>query len=128
MKSVKSVSDLKAMALARGAAVEMGASRFNTSRDKIARLERQTPSAPTPEPRPEPAPAPSPAAQVDVKVDMEPVAEAMQRMQQLQAGLVQSLSQQIAQLAPGQPVQEWEFTVNRNPDGTLASIRAKAIR
>lgn len=123
MKTVKSVADLKAMALARGATVEMGATRFNTGRDKVARLER-----PAPTPAPEPTPVPPPTAAPEVKVDLEPVAAAIERAQVLQAQLMQSMLQQIAMLQPGTAPQEWEFTVNRNPDGTLASIRAKAIQ
>jgi len=120
MKTVKSLSDLKRIAVQKGATVEVGTARFNAGGEKIARLER-APAPTTPEP---PAPARETA---EVNVDLAPVAAAIERAQALQAQMLQSMLQQIAQLQPGQAPQEWEFTVNRNPDGTLATIRAKAI-
>lgn len=122
MKTVKSIADLKQLAMQKGAAVEIGPSRFNSDGEKITRLER------TPAPRPEPMPAPPrEAVAPEVNVDMGPVAAALERAQQMQGQLLQSVLQQLATLQPGQVAQEWEFTVNRNPDGTLASIRARAI-
>ena len=122
MKSVKSLSELKRMAVQKGATVELGTARFNAGGEKIARLER-APSKSEP-----PAPAPAPAREnAEVNVDMSPVAAAIERAQALQAQMLQSVLQQLAHLQPGQSPQEWEFTVNRNPDGTLARIRAKAI-
>lgn len=125
MKTVKSVSDLKQMALRSGASVSMGTARFNSTNDKVTTLPRAAPKEVVPEPKREPAPV---AAPTKVEVDMAPVASAIAQLQQIQSTLVQSIAQQMSEMKPGQPVLEWDFSIVRNPDGTLASIRAKAVR
>lgn len=126
MKTVKSVSDLKQMALRSGASVSMGTARFNSTNDKVTTLPRAAPKEVVPEPKREPAPVA--AAPTKVEVDMAPVASAIAQLQQIQSTLVQSIAQQMAEMKPGKPVLEWDFSIVRNPDGTLASIRAKAVR
>jgi hypothetical protein len=59
---------------------------------------------------------------------MAPVASAIDRGHQMVADLMRSVTEQLAGLRPGAGVQEWEFTINRNPDGTMSSIRARAVR
>lgn len=124
MKRVKSVAELKQLALKQGATVAVGNARFNTGGEKITQLERPKRE----EPKPESAPAPAPVSPAPASVDMQPVAQAIERTQMVQSQLLQSMAAAIAQMKPGRTVTEWEFTVNRNPDGTLASIRAKAIQ
>ncbi len=117
MKTVKSVADLKQLALARGASVEVGTTRYNADGEKIARLERK-PAVTQPEPKPEPKPAPAPAPTVNV--DMAPVAASQERVAQM-------LSQALASIPqPSAPVREWLFTVERDENGLLTSIRATA--
>jgi hypothetical protein len=67
MKTVKSVADLKVLALHRGAAVEGSDLRFNTSRDRISVLGAR---------RPEIAPAPEPPAAPVPQLQLGPVLEA----------------------------------------------------
>lgn len=123
MKKVKSIAELKQLALKQGGSVAVGNSRFNMTGEKITLLER-------PAEREQPAaPAPSPPKQEPPpKIDMQPVADAIERGQVMQAQLMQSMAVAITQMKADRPVTEWEFTVNRNPDGTVASIRAKAIQ
>ena len=122
MKTVKSIADLKQMALARGASVQVGATRYNAGGEKIARLERQPApaAAPAPAPVPVPAPAPAPAAAPVVNVDMAPIASAQDRMAQMLGQALAAMPQ------PAAPVREWLFTVERDSNGLLTSIRATA--
>lgn len=119
MKTVKSLAELKSLALEKGAAVEVGTQRFNTSEDKLKPGPRKVDQPPAPEPAPAPAPVAEPTM---VNVDMSPIAASQDRVGALIAQSLASLPQ------PAAPVREWEFTINRNPDGTLASIRARAIQ
>lgn len=117
MKTVKSVADLKQLALSRGASVELGANRYNTQGEKIDRRERKpapvTPEPPKPEPR---LAAPAPV----VNVDTAPMAAAQERVAQM-------LSQALASLPqPTAPVREWVFTIERDSNGLMTSIRATA--
>lgn len=117
MKTVKSLAELKSLALQKGAAVEAGTLRFNTSGDKLKPGPRKAESVVEPPPPPTPPP-PAPAA---VNVDLTPLAGAQERLGAMLAQALMSLPQ------PAAPTREWEFTINRNPDGTLSSIRARAI-
>lgn len=126
MKTVKTVADLKQLALRSGAAVELGPQRFNTSNEKVRALPAKKAEPVAAEPPP--PPPPPPAEPTKVEVDMEPVASAIERLQQLQAQLMQSITHQMAQLKPGEAPQEWEFTINRSTDGMLTSIRARAVK
>lgn len=117
MKTVKSVSDLKQLALRSGAAVELGNTRFNSAKERVAALQRPAPKAePVKAPEPTPAPAPAPV----VNVDTAPMAAAQERMAQM-------LSQALASMpAPTAPIREWVFTVERDEKGLLTRIRASA--
>ncbi len=125
MKTVKDLTELKQLALSRGAAVELGATRFNSSGDRFEKLMRpQTPIKPEPPIKAEPKrqvtePAPPPPA-TEVKVDLAPVAAAQERLGQMMAQMMSQLPQ------PAAPVREWLFTVERDSNGLLASIRATA--
>lgn len=110
MKTVKSIVDLKRMALERGATVSVGGDRFNTSGVKAALVERKA------EPAPAPAPAPTPQA----TIDMAPVALAQEKMGAMLAHAIASLPQ------PQSAVREWLFTVERDENGLLTTIRATA--
>lgn len=130
MKTVKDLTELKQLALSRGATVEVGASRYNTTGErvtafpkKVAAVEKEPMSAEkmaaAAEVKPVAAePAPPPPA-TEVKVDLAPVAAAQERLGQMMAQMMSQVSQ---------PVREWEFSLVRNPDGTLASIRARAVQ
>lgn len=116
MKTVKSIAELKQMALARGATVAVGNQRFNTTGERVAAMPKRETAKPA---EPAPAPAPAPAAP-EINVDMAPVAQAQERMAQM-------LSQALASMpVPAAPVREWLFTVERDSSGLLTSIRATA--
>jgi hypothetical protein len=125
MKTVKSVADLKRLALETGASVAVGGSKFNAEGEKITPSPKQpkTPEAPAPKPEPKVEP-PAPAMQVDLT----PVASAIERSQALVAQVMQSVGQALSELKSDAAPEEWEFSINRNSDGTLASIRARAVR
>jgi hypothetical protein len=110
MKSVKSIQDLKKMALRHGATVEIGAERFNTAGVRA----QVVPKQPAPTVKPEPTPAPVPA------IDMAPMALAQEKLGAMLAHAIASLPQ------PHAPVREWLFTVERDKDGLLTNIRATA--
>jgi hypothetical protein len=110
MKSVKSIQDLKKMALRQGATVEIGSERFNT-----AGVRAQV--VPKPAPKPAPAPPPTPAV---AAIDMAPMALAQEKLGAMLAHAIASLPQ------PHVPVREWLFTVERDKDGLLTNIRATA--
>lgn len=112
MKTVKSIVDLKRMALERGATVSVGGDRFNTAGVKAALVERK------PMPDPEPAAPAAPVAQATI--DMAPVALAQEKMGAMLAHAIASLPQ------PQSAVREWLFTVERDENGLLTTIRASA--
>lgn len=121
MKTFKTLDDLKQMALKQGAAVEVGATRYNTKGQKVTTIERKTPPSPVQMFEPKPEPKPEPVAEpAKVEVDMSPVAQSQERMAQMLAQALASLPQ------PAAPVREWVFTVERDSNGLLTSISAKA--
>ena len=119
MKTVKSVAELKQLALARGAKVELGNTRYNTTGERVTAFpKREMPAAAEPAPMPEAPPPAMPAP--EMRVDMAPVAEAQMKMGEMLARALAS------QPTPQAPVREWLFTVERDSDGLLTSIRATA--
>ena len=108
MKTVKSISELKRMAVQKGATIELGSDRFNAGGVKAAvgAVERR--------PAPVAAPMPPPA------IDAAPLAQAHEKLGAMFAAAIASLPQ------PAAPVREWLFTVERDKDGLLTSIRAIA--
>lgn len=111
MKSVKSIQDLKKMALRQGATVEIGSERFNT-----AGVRAQV----VPKPAPKPGPPPPQPVPVAPTIDMAPMALAQEKLGVMLAHAIASLPQ------PHAPVREWLFTVERDKDGLLTNIRATA--
>lgn len=116
MKTVKSLADLKQMALAHGASVEVGSTRYNTDGEKIAGIPRRPAAAPVTKTEPKPEPMPAPV----VTVDTAPVAAAQERVAQMMAQALSSIPK------PSAPVREWLFTVERDENGLLTGIRATA--
>lgn len=114
MKTVKSIADLKQLALAKGATVEVGSTRYNTTNERV----RAFPKKAEPEPAPTPE-APAPQAP-EVRVDLTPMADAQIKIGEMLARALAS------QPSPSAPVREWLFTVERDGDGLLTSIRATA--
>lgn len=115
MKSVKSIADLKQLALAKGATVEVGSTRYNTTNERVTTFPKKAAPEPAPvEAKPEPV-AP------EVRVDMAPIADAQMKMGEMLARALAS------QATPPAPVREWLFTVERDSDGLLTSIRATAV-
>lgn len=112
MKSVKSIQDLKKMALRQGATVEIGSERFNTAGVRAQVV------AKAPAPKPVEAPPPPPVAPT---IDMAPMALAQEKLGAMLAHAIASLPH------PAAPVREWLFTVERDKDGLLTNIRATAV-
>jgi hypothetical protein len=112
MKSVKSIQDLKKMALRKGATVEIGAERFNTAGVRAQVVPK--PAPPPPQVKDEPAPP------LAATIDMKPMALAQEKLGAMLAHAIASLPQ------PHAPVREWLFTVERDKDGLLTTIRATA--
>lgn len=98
------------MALRQGATVEIGSERFNTAGVRAQVL-------PKPPPKPVEVPAPAPVAPT---IDMAPMALAQEKLGAMLAHAIASLPQ------PHAPVREWLFTVERDKDGLLTTIRATA--
>lgn len=117
MKTVKSIADLKQLALAKGATVEVGSTRYNTTNERVRAFPKKVEPEPAPAPPPPPA-APAPAP--EVRVDLAPMADAQMKIGEMLARALAS------QPAPPAPVREWLFTVERDGDGLLTSIRATA--
>lgn len=122
MKTVKSVADLKQLALARGARVELGNTRFNTTNERVKAFPKReaaaVDSAPTP-PQEMALPPPAPAPQV--QVDLAPVADAQLKMGEM-------LAQAIAAIPTPAPQTAWRFTVNRDARGLIESIDASPLQ
>ena len=149
MKKVKSLADLKRMALAKGAALEVAGDRFNTTQERL-HARKEEPPAPEPEevkeePAPQPAaqpvaqPAPAPytgpmpevvfdrqpvTEQINVHLDMEPLAKAIdsnnERLGELLAESIRQLPVAPQQTKP----HSWVFTVKRNVRGFIDSVEA----
>lgn len=105
MMRVKSISELKRVAIQQGATVEVSGERFNTAGVRASLN------------RPQPEPATPPPAPV---IDAAPFAQAHEKLGAMFAAAIASLPQ------PAAPVREWLFTVERDKDGLLTSIRATA--
>lgn len=114
MKTVKSIADLKQLALAKGATVEVGSTRYNTTNERVRAFPKKA------EPAPAPAPV-EPALQApEVRVDLAPMADAQIKIGEMLAQAIASLPQ------PQSAVREWLFTVERDENGLLTTIRASA--
>lgn len=123
MKSVKSLSDLKRVALTSGASVAVGGKHFNADGEetRVVAMPKQAPRVkeePAPEPTPAPAPPPAPAPVVNV--DLTPIAQSQMVLAHTLANALQNLPQ------PAAPVRKWKFTVHRNKAGFLESFTAEA--
>lgn len=143
MKKVKSIADLKRMALAKGASLEVGTDRFNTTMERVQK------SAPEPEVEPTPAPieappAPAPVSEqrviqpinvqesFSINLDMEPVANAIDAGNER---ICESITKALKEIQvpvqvveqPGKAPQQcsWLFTVNRDTRGFIQSVEAK---
>ena len=100
MKTVKSVADLKQLALARGARVELGNTRFNTTNERVKAFPKPTPAPAPMEAKPEPREPAAPPPAPEVRVDMAAVADAQLKMGEM-------LSRALAsQSTPQAPVRE----------------------
>lgn len=136
MRRVKSQADLKRLALAAGAQVELGATKFNTTMDKVTRVEPE-PAPPPPE-LPPPAPASLPVVlnepeppiaspvqeTIQIHLDMEPVACAIESGNEK---VVQAIADQLRELrvpASAAAPTSWTFTIKRDVRGFIESVDA----
>lgn len=141
MKKVKSLAELKRMALAKGAALEVDGDRFNTTEERVHAKQPEPPKVELPpEPPPaEPVPVFTPYAgvtpqvvfdrqpvteQITVHLDMGPVAQAIEGNNER---LVEVLAEGIRQL-PVAPQQakphSWVFKIKRDTRGFIESVEA----
>lgn len=115
MKSVKSIADLKQLALAKGATVEVGSTRYNTTNERVRAFPKKAEAEPAPvEVKPEPVAAP------EVRLDLAPMAAMQERVGEMLASAIAAMPRS----AP--PVREWLFTVERDESGLLTAIKATA--
>jgi hypothetical protein len=133
MRRVKSQADLKRLALAAGAQVELGASKFNTTMDKVSRREPEPAPEPAPEqPAPqaaEPAPADPPTVvatqeTIQIHLDMDPVAQAIESGNEK---VVEAIAERLRELrisAPAVSPKSWTFTIKRDVRGFIESVQA----
>ena len=136
MRRVKSQADLKRLALAAGAQVELGRTKFNTTMDKVTRVEPE-PAPPPPE-LPPPAPAPLPVVlnepeppiassvqeTIQIHLDMEPVACAIETGNEK---VVQAITDRLRELqvpASATVPKSWTFTIKRDVRGFIESVDA----
>lgn len=140
MKRVKSQADLKRLALASGALVEVNGGKFNTTMDRVNKRE-----FPEPEPKPEvkepgvakvepqAAPEPQQAPQessveeiVHIHLDMDPVARAIEssneKVVQAVADRLRDLQVQVPP-SPSAP-KSWTFSIKRDVRGFIESVDA----
>ncbi len=139
MKKVKSLAELKRMALAKGATLEVGGDRFNTTMERVHNKPAPEKAA-EPEAKVEPATAPPVEAKViqpvsvqesfAINLDMAPVADAIDAGNQR---ICESIAKALKEIpvpaqaieAPGQHACSWVFTVNRDTRGFIQSVEAK---
>lgn len=147
MKRVKSLDDLKRVALSRGAVLELDGQRFNTTGDR-SYAKRKVEKEPEPEQKkPEPEPQRTVAEpqaysgvvpdvvfdrqpvteQIAVHLDMAPVAKAIEGNNER---LIEVLAEGMRQL-PVQPTQEkphsWVFKIKRDTRGFIESVQADPV-
>lgn len=148
MKRVKSIDDLKRVALSRGAVLELEGERFNTTGDRV---NFRKPAEPEPQPEPTPpvsiepertTPEPQPytgvvpevvldrqpvTEQIAIHLDMAPVAQAIEVNSERLADV---LAEGMRQL-PVSPSQEkphsWVFKIKRDTRGFIESVQADPI-
>lgn len=147
MKRVKSLDELKRVALSRGAVLELDGQRFNTTGDR-SYAKRQAEKEPEPEPKtPEPEPQRTVAEpqhysgvvpdvvfdrqpvteEIAIHLDMAPVAKAIEGNNER---LIEVLAEGMRQL-PVQPSQEkphsWVFKIKRDTRGFIESVQADPL-
>lgn len=142
MKKVKSLSDLKRMALAKGATLEVGGDRFNTTMERVSARQAEPEKVIEASPPAEVVPAPTKAVEPHViqpvsvqesfaiSLDMVPVADAIDAGNQR---ICESITKALKEIqvpaqavdATGQHPCSWVFTVNRDTRGFIQSIDAK---
>jgi len=126
MKKVKSLSALKGSALSRGASLEIGNTRFNTTFDKVKPVAKKPPEPPQapPEPPP-PPPSPAPTPQANVILDVEPIAKAIETgNEKLATAIASALKRDpVETVAPTKPT-SWTFKINRDLRGYIESVEA----
>jgi hypothetical protein len=126
MKSVKSVAELQHLALAHGASVSLGSSRFNTTGDRVSGPAPARAVAHIPEPVAPPPPAQPQVIHVQphIHVDLgEAVSGALSKHAEDLHQMVSKAVASIPQSAPaaGKP-KGWRMTVVRDKDGLLHHV------
>jgi hypothetical protein len=122
VKKFKSEADLKKFALSKGAAIQGG---FNSEREVLDVPVARPKQAPKPAPPPPPPPPPAP-----VVVESDMTVKAMVQQTATLSQLFDELREEIRQAAALHtgPPNEWDFEIERGPDGLIKRISAKAYR
>lgn len=139
MRKVKSQADLKRLALASGASVEVDGSKFNTTMDRVMKRDQPEPEPAVEEPKPaEVTPAPEPVSEpvqaqeslveevVHIHLDMDPVAKAIESSNEK---VVQAVAERLRELqlqvppSPQTP-NSWTFKIKRDVRGFIESVDA----
>lgn len=135
MKKVQSLAELKRLALSRGAQVELGGSKFNTTMEVVRQASAEIPPSPPPPPPPPlpppepeltPEPAPPPVAEetIHIHLDMDPVAQAIESGNER---VVQAIADRMRELqvpASGTTPKSWTFKIKRDVRGFIESVDA----
>lgn len=122
MRTVKTASDLKALALKHGASVNVGGQVFNASAQRLAVVAAPRQIAPAVAPV-EQAPAASPTT---VTVDMTPIAAAMSVSSEANAQALRQIGQALAREPQAAVPTVWNFKVTYDTAGRITNIKATA--
>lgn len=143
MKKVKSLAELKRMALAKGAALEVDGDRYNTTQERVhARQAAPEETAQVETPPPPPAPVRIPyegvtpqvvfdrqpvTEQINVHLDMGPLAQAIgANHERLGEVLAESIRQLPVSPQQTQP-HSWVFKIRRDTRGFIESVEANPV-
>lgn len=137
MKKIKSQADLKRLALASGASVEVGGNKFNTTMERVKQFVREEPEPEVAQPTVEETPAPAPVEvapvveqqapieeSIVIHLDMDSVAQAIESGNER---VVQTIADRLRELhVPASPAapNSWKFTIRRDVRGFIESVDA----
>lgn len=137
MKKIKSQADLKRLALASGASVEVGGNKFNTTMERVKQFVREEPEPEVAQPTAEETPTPAPVEvapvveqqapieeSIVIHLDMDSVAQAIESGNER---VVQTIADRLRELhVPASPAapNSWKFTIRRDVRGFIESVDA----
>jgi hypothetical protein len=125
VKKFANEDELRKFALAKGATASVGESEFNSSRQRANIRPRPTPKA-----APSPPPVPPAPVKETVVVDSGAAAEATRFQTEIMTRLFDELREEIRAAATSgiSAPSEWDFTIERDRNGLISKITARATR